>query len=67
MNKLLGWLKNKLLPFENPDHPLYTPPHIEPDLSDWDDLGPYTTGNPGAFHKNPEWMKWGNKWYKKSK
>ena len=36
--KLFKQLKNLLLPFENPDHPLYSAPPEEPDPA-WDDLG----------------------------
>lgn len=70
----LKWLKKTLLPFEEPDHPLYTPPHEEPDLSDWDDLGPYPQRDDRIgpnyarkpFSKPQQYQRWGSKWYKKS-
>jgi hypothetical protein len=35
---ILQRIKDLLLPYENPEHPLYAAPFEEPDLSDWDDL-----------------------------
>ena len=38
----MKWLKKLLLPFEEPDHPLYSAKPEEPS-EDWDELGPYPT------------------------
>ena len=59
--QLKAWYFATFLPFEDPDHPLYTPKYEE---IDDEDLCPYT-GSPGAFYKAPKWEKWGDKWYKK--
>ena len=70
MIKFMGWLKDLLLPFENPNHPQYTPPPYDPGSDpDWDDLGEEPDRNTYSripFYKPPQWEKWGDKWYKKS-
>ena len=62
-----NWLTRLLLPYEFEDHPLHTPKYEEPDLSDWDEIGPYYTGGPNSFRKETEWVKYGDKFYKKFK
>ena len=64
LSTLKKWYFDTFLPYEDPNHPLHTPKYEEPDLSDWDDLCPYT-GSPQAFYKAPKWEQWGDKWYKK--
>lgn len=80
MNKFLGWLKNLLLPFENPAHPLYTDPgskhqnelldeldtwiDAELDAQDEDRIGPNYGRQP--FSNPTEYERWGSKWYRKS-
>ena len=65
---LLGWLKNLLLPFENPDHPLHSPKPYDPgDDPEWDLTEPMGTGGPNSFYKPPTWKQWGGKWYKQTK
>ena len=75
--KLYNWYMNTFLPFENPDHPLYSDGSIPMDemsqeISDFIDseldgmedmIGPNYARKP--FSKPSEYEKWGDKWYKK--
>ena len=62
------FLLNLFLPFENPNHPLYSPTYKEEEYDEeWDELS--DTKSPKsysriAFYKPPTWQKWGDKWYK---
>ena len=72
---LKEWYFKYLLPFENPEHPLYAPAYQEPDYSDdelygWlDDLGsPDDLIGPNyarkPFSQPATYTQWGDKWYK---
>ena len=69
-DKIKAWYMKTFLPFEDPESPNYCAPYEEPDLSDWDDLGPYkSTEGIGPkykeyFYKPKTYKKWGSKWYK---
>ena len=68
-SKLKQWYFDTFLPYENPEHPLYSDGSIEYDeftqeISDFIDqqIGPNYSQH---FYKPAEYEKWGDKWYKK--
>lgn len=68
-DKIKAWYMKTFLPFEDPGHPNYAAPYEEPDLSDWDEIGPYESKGIGPnykeyFYKPTTYKKWGDKWYK---
>ena len=77
--KLKKWYFDTFLPFENPNHPLYSDgtipmdefsqeiaDFIDDELAGMEDMiGPNYGWQMG--YKPAEYEKWGDKWYKKSK
>ena len=75
---LKKWYFDTFLPFENPNHPLYSDgtipmdefsqeiaDFIDDELANMEDMiGPNYGWQMG--HKPAEYEKWGNKWYKKT-
>ena len=67
---LKNWYFPTFLPFENPDHPLYSEaPSDEYEYECDGEIEINTAIGPNYsqhFYKPAEYEKWGDKWYKKS-